>query len=87
MLYEVITDLATYFELDKEHESSKLISAFSNDLNNHKEWLFNLLRITYETNSVNHVYNYIKENSSESIGYGLELFDLFLSEEIKPFIP
>jgi hypothetical protein len=53
---------------------------------NHQNILMQLLAITYDSQSVSHVKDHLDSGTSEGVGYALELFDLFLAEEIKPFI-
>ncbi len=72
--------------LYREFPEDALHLAVQEEINQRKAELFRVLKLCYDRTSVGHVEKYITENNSDSIGYGLELFDLFLAEEIKSYI-
>jgi AAA family ATP:ADP antiporter len=67
-------------------DSHPLKIALEHEFEKHQKELIDLLAITYDATSVKHVQDYLASGTAEGISYGLELFDLFLSEEIKPMI-
>lgn len=82
----VAWDISAIASLDKLNKDHLLIKALNHELNHHQNVLLNLLSITYSPSSVECVQNYLNSGTGEGISYALELFDLFLSEEIKPMI-
>ncbi|MGD9992160.1 MAG: NTP/NDP exchange transporter [Salinivirgaceae bacterium] len=78
-----ISALASFTGIATE---SPLFTAIEFEFQNHRNLLMQLLAITYDPRSVQHVSDHLNSDTSEGIGYALELFDLFLAEEIKPFI-
>ncbi|MGE4288474.1 MAG: NTP/NDP exchange transporter [Salinivirgaceae bacterium] len=78
-----ISALASFTGIATE---SPLFTAIEFELQNHRNLLMQLLAITYDPRSVQHVSDHLNSDTAEGIGYALELFDLFLAEEIKPFI-
>lgn len=82
----VAWDISALASLSKLDENHLLKKAIKYELSHHQNSLLNLLSITYNPASVECVQNYLDSDSSEGVSYALELFDLFLSEEIKPMI-
>jgi ATP/ADP translocase len=78
-----ISALASFTGIATE---SPLFTAIEFEFQNHRNLLMQLLAITYDPRSVQHVSDHLNSDTAEGIGYALELFDLFLAEEIKPFI-
>jgi hypothetical protein len=72
--------------LNTGFNDSVLANALQLEYEHHSEILFNLLSITYNATSVYHVKKYLESGTTEGMNYALELFELFLSEEIKPMI-
>ncbi len=72
--------------LNAEFEDSALSKALQLEYEHYSEVLFDLLSITYNATSVYHVKNYLESGTTEGMNYALELFELFLSEEIKTMI-
>jgi len=72
--------------LNAGFEDSALSKALQLEYEHYSEVLFDLLSITYNATSVYHVKNYLESGTTEGMNYALELFELFLSEEIKPMI-
>lgn len=83
----VAWDISAMASLDSDYDDDHpLYIALKYEFENHQSELIDLLSITYDANSVKHVQDYLATGTTEGISYGLELFDLFLSEEIKPMI-
>ncbi len=79
-------DYSALASLDTSYDKHPLKKAIVYEFNHHQKILFGLLSITYDTTSVQHVQSYLESGTAEGIGYALELFELFLSEEIKSMI-
>ncbi|MFW6218876.1 MAG: hypothetical protein ACOC3S_02025 [Bacteroidota bacterium] len=52
----------------------------------HMNHLFDLLSLVYDTESVAHVKENLQTGTSESIGFAMELLDIFIHDEIKPYL-
>jgi hypothetical protein len=83
---QVAWDISALASLESSENSSTLFKALEFEYQDHINQLMNLLAITYNPQSVQHVKDHLYSGSSEGVGYALELFDLFLSDEIKPMI-
>lgn len=79
-------DISALASLSSQTEKTLLHYVLEYEYIKHETVLMDLLAITYDRQSVNHVQDHLNAGTSEGIGYALELFDLFLSEEIKPMI-
>lgn len=79
-------DYSALASLSSSHNKHPIKKAITYEFNHHQKTLLDLLSITYDTTSVQHVQDYLESDTAEGISYALELFDLFLSEEIKPMI-
>jgi ATP:ADP antiporter, AAA family len=79
-------DIAAIVSVKNHIDESPMLNALEDEHQRHIEHLFNLLSITYNSQSVQHVKDYLDSGSAEGASYALELFDLFISEEIKPVI-
>ena len=60
-----------------------LHEAILQELENNLNSLFSLMSVTYDTDSIQHVKDNMDIGTSESIGFAIELLDLFIDEEIK----
>lgn len=84
---KVAWDISALASLGSDFEENHpLHKAINYEFEFHQSELIDLLSITYDSTSVKHVQDYLATETTEGISYGLELFDLFLSEEIKPMI-
>lgn len=78
-------DYAAIESLKAAEVQSPLLPALEAEQKRHMSYLLNLLSITYKAQSVKN----IKDNldlGGEGTSYALELFDMLLSEEIKPVV-
>jgi hypothetical protein len=82
----VAWDISALASLDASYDDHPLKKAIHSEFLHHQQLLIDLLSITYDSKSVKNVQDYLSSETAEGISYGLELFDLFLSEEIKPMI-
>ncbi|MBI9068395.1 MAG: hypothetical protein JEZ09_13960 [Salinivirgaceae bacterium] len=79
-------DISALASIGTQNLKDDLYYAIHKEYDKHMSNLIDLLSITYDANSVKHVQDHLNSGTSEGIGYALELFDLFLSDEIKPMI-
>lgn len=71
--------------IDENIEHSKLLaSALDRELSNNFARLFSVLKLLYDAKSVSYVEENLKDGSPESIGFAMELMELFISENLKP---
>lgn len=82
----VAWDISALASLGSAYDQHPLKKAVHYEFVHHQKELIDLLSITYDAKSVQHVQDYLDSETSEGISYALELFDLFLSEEIKPMV-
>lgn len=83
----VAWDISAIASLGSEYnDDHPLRQALIYEFESHQTDLIDILSITYDSTSVKHVQDYLATGTTEGISYGLELFDLFISEEIKPMI-
>ncbi|MCS7005352.1 MAG: hypothetical protein NZM38_08500 [Cytophagales bacterium] len=78
-------ELALY-EIPKHEIYQTLLSALEEEIAQKKEEIFLYLSLIYDKNSVNLVAHHIRLGTSESIGYALELLDIFLDDNLKPIL-
>ncbi len=83
---QVAWDISAMASLKDAEKSEVLFKSLEFEYQEHINQLIHVLAITYDSQSVQHVKNHLYSGNSEGIGYALELFDLFLSDEIKPMI-
>ncbi len=82
----VAWDVSALASLDSSYDDHPLEKALHYEFLQHQKDLIDLLYLTFDSTSVQHVQDYLNSETTESISYALELFDLFLAEEIKPMI-
>ena len=76
-------NIAAISELEDNIELERALKE-ENELNH--EMLFLLLSLMYDARSIEKVKDNIQNGSTESLGYALELLDIFVSEEIKTLL-
>lgn len=79
-------DISALASLGEQYSEHLLERALKAEYAKHSNLLIDLLSLTYDAKSVQHVNDYLESGSAEGISYALELFDMFISEEIKPQI-
>jgi len=70
----------------QEEKEALLFKSIEFEYHRHQLVLFNLLSLAYDSQSVQHVKEYLDAGTAEGVGYALELFDIFISDEIKPLV-
>jgi len=69
-----------------EETSQQLEKAFEEELKSNFDLLFLLLSLAYDPKSIQHVRENLESGTSEGIGFGIELLDLFVADELKPLL-
>lgn len=72
--------------INKNEVSPLLIEAIEEEIKSNYSLLFLILSLLYDAGSIGQIKNNIQEGSSESISYAVELLELFVDEEIKPYL-
>lgn len=84
---QIIITHKSYIEnLKKVPESEHIINVFKENIQENFNYLYKLLKLEYEPQSVEMVKRNLELGSNESIGYALELLDIFIAEEMKPIL-
>lgn len=63
-----------------------LEEAFESELNRSYDLIFLLLGILYDPGSINQIRANLESGTSEGIGFAMELLDIFVDENVKPFL-
>lgn len=79
-------DISALASLGSQDSKTGLWHIIEEEHRRHVAILMDLLSITYNSKSVHHVSEHLNSGTAEGVGFALELFDLFISEEIKPMI-
>ncbi|MBL0764117.1 MFS transporter [Marivirga atlantica] len=81
---KTVWNLAAINELPKEETYTLLRDAIKEEVNQNYEQIFMLLSLLYDAESVSLVKENILSETAEGIAYGMELLDMFLSNDLKP---
>jgi len=89
VLNELIGSIALTLTVINSMESSLnhynvLKSALEIESSNNYVRLFSILKLLYDAKSVIYVEENLKDGSPESVGFAMELMELFISEDLKP---
>lgn len=79
----LIISVRNFIDENIEH-SELLASALDRELANNFVRLFSVLKLLYDSKSVSYVEANLKDGSPESIGFAMELMELFISDNLKP---
>ncbi len=85
VIQTIAWDISALASIKQEKEPA-LFDSLQNEFSRHQDLLMDLLSITYDPQSVMHVKEYLDSETAEGVGYALELFDIFISDEIKPLV-
>ncbi len=83
----LLWNLVTLHELKNKEGFQELRDAIKYEVEENKRMIFSLLALLYENRSIDLVQENIKNGTSESIGFAIELLDIILEDELKPYIP
>jgi len=79
-------NLAAIKTINESKLSRDLLKAFNEEIESNYDTLFLLLSLIYDSVSIHHVRENLEIGSTEGIGYALELLDLVMEEDLKPYI-
>ncbi len=85
VIQTIAWDISALASIQQDTEPA-LFKSIQNEYSRHQNLLISLLSITYNLQSVMHVKEYLDSETTEGVGYALELFDIFISDEIKPLV-
>ena len=77
-------NLAALDEIDTNYIGTELEKALEEETENNYNLLYLLLSLIYDPITIQNIRNNIETGTSESIGYAIELLDLFVDESLKP---
>ena len=84
--YIIAWNLTSIISLLKFDENSDLVLALKKENKYNYNLLFLLLSLEYDAQSINLIRENIESETTESIGFALELMEVFIAEELKPKI-
>ena len=76
-------NLTTRVSLKESDFSEELVKCFDREIVENYELIFDILSVMYDAQTIRQINLNIETGSTESIGYSLELLDLFVDENIK----
>ena len=76
-------NIAARVSLKESGKNSGLRECFDQEIEDMTDLVFDVLSVIYDTQTILQIKNNILTGSSETIGYSLELIDLFVDENIK----
>lgn len=89
-LYRVVGiaawNLASYQSAKQYQLDPVLVGAFEEELSENYDLIFGLLSVAYDPQSIYHIRKNIESGTTESIGFAIELLDLFIDPGIKTYL-
>ncbi|NOY37429.1 MAG: hypothetical protein GXO83_07615 [Chlorobi bacterium] len=79
-------NLAAESSIHGENVTPGFEKAIRDELNSSLNFIYELLSITYDPQTINHIRQNLEHGSAEAVNFALELLDLVIDEEIKPFL-
>ncbi len=79
-------NLSANASIRKEEISGELIKALEDEMQESYDFLYELLSITFESQTIIHIRKNLEHGSAEGVSFALELLDLVIDEEIKPVL-
>lgn len=76
-------DFSASYSLEQNAGFDHLHKAFRDELAADFDLLYQMLSIAYDPRSIHHIRKNIETGTSESIGFAIELLDLFIAEDLK----
>ncbi|MEQ8359820.1 MAG: HEAT repeat domain-containing protein [Cytophagales bacterium] len=80
----ILWNLVALENLKDDEITENLVEALEQEVKENYEFLFLLLSLAYDPQSIKYVQENIETGTTEGIGYAIELLDIFIAEEIKP---
>ncbi|KPK86794.1 MAG: hypothetical protein AMS27_04260 [Bacteroides sp. SM23_62_1] len=78
--------LAAQYTIRENEMGPYLEKAIDEEISSDFDQLFFLLSLAYDPKSIYHIRENLETGTSESIGFAIELLDLFVAEELKPVL-
>ncbi len=78
--------LAAHYTIRENEMGPYLEKAINEEISTDFDQLFFLLSLAYDPKSIYHIRENLETGTSESIGFAIELLDLFVAEELKPVL-
>lgn len=78
--------LAAHYTIRENEMGPYLETAINEEISSDFDQLFFLLSLAYDPKSIYHIRENLETGTSESIGFAIELLDLFVAEELKPVL-
>jgi len=79
-------NIAARASLQEANADKLLKDALNEEIFHGFEHIFTLLSLAYDAKSISHIKQNIESESSESIGYAIELLELLIAEDFKPIL-
>ncbi|MBL4654048.1 MAG: hypothetical protein JKY53_14470, partial [Flavobacteriales bacterium] len=70
--------------LNEANVSKRMLKAIEAELKLNFESIYLLLELAYDAKLISHIKDSVESGASESIGFAIELLDLFINEDLKP---
>jgi len=78
--------LAAHYTIRENEMGPYLETAINEEISSDFDQLFFLLSLAYDPKSIFHIRENLETGTAESIGFAIELLDLFVAEELKPVL-
>lgn len=82
----VAWNLCVYESVLKFHLDKNLTEAIKQDIADGMDVIYLLMSMLYDKKSISHIRENIESEESERVNYAIELMDLFVAEELKPYL-
>lgn len=79
-------NLSARFSAHSGLPGTGLEEAFDRELNRNYDLIYLLLGILYDPGTINQIRANLESGTSEGIGFAMELLDIFVDENVKPFL-
>ena len=81
---KAIWNMAATLEIDENDDTTELIESLNEEIKSNFEFIYMLLGILYDQESVELVRGNIETGTTEGIAYAIELMDIFVAKDLKP---
>ena len=79
-------NIAAGFSAKESLLNEELNTAFNEELEENYEIIFDILSLVYDAQLIYHIRKNLESGTSEGVGFAIELLDMFVDENIKPFL-